>query len=32
VKLWAQEGLRTLFLAEKTVDPQFYQSWNSKSC
>ena len=24
VKVWAQEGLRTLFLAEKTVDPEFY--------
>ena len=27
---YANEGLRTLFLAEKTIDEQTYQRWNKR--
>lgn len=27
---YAKQGLRTLLLAQREVDPQFYQSWNKK--
>jgi len=28
VNVWAEEGLRTLFLAEKYLDPKTYNAWN----
>ena len=27
---YANEGLRTLILAQKEVDPEFYEKWNQK--
>ena len=31
VDMFAEEGLRTLFLAEKYLDPVEYNDWNSRS-
>ena len=31
VDKFAEEGLRTLFLAEKTLDKKTYEEWNKKS-
>jgi magnesium-transporting ATPase (P-type) len=31
VDAYAEEGLRTLFLAEKVISPQVYEEWNKKA-
>ena len=30
VDLYAEEGLRTLLLAKKTLDETYYQEWNAR--
>lgn len=31
VDAYAEEGLRTLFLAEKVIPPQVYEEWNKEA-